>query len=86
MDFASRHIGPRADDIQRMLSKLNKKSVTELINGILPSSIRQQENLDLPDPLSEKEFIEYANVMAADNQKFRSTRPLDPPKPDPVRY
>ena len=72
MDFASRHIGPRADDIQRMLSKLNKKSVTELINGILPSSIRQQENLDLPDPLSEKEFIEYANVMAADNQKFRS--------------
>ena len=72
MDFSSRHIGPRADDVQRMLSKLNKKSITELINGILPSSIRQQETLELPDPLSEKEFIERANDIAMDNQKFRS--------------
>ncbi|MEE3235229.1 MAG: aminomethyl-transferring glycine dehydrogenase [Candidatus Latescibacterota bacterium] len=72
MDFADRHIGPRPDDINHMLAVMNKSSVTELIDSVVPDTIRQQGDLDLPAAMSEKEFIQYVTNLATTNQKFRS--------------
>ena len=72
MDFINRHIGPRASDIQHMLTTMNKTSVAELIDSVVPTSIRQKDDLDLPEPMSEKEFIQCATDLAMKNQKFRS--------------
>ena len=72
MDFVNRHIGPTASDIQQMLTTMNKTSVADLIDSVVPASIRQKDDLDLPEPMSEKEFIQCATDLAKKNQTFRS--------------
>ena len=37
--FLSRHLGPREDEIKKMLEKIGVKSVNQLISETLPSSI-----------------------------------------------
>ncbi len=49
-DFIRRHIGPAEEDIQIMLNSLNCKSLQELTDKIIPSSISFQEELKLDGP------------------------------------
>ena len=54
--FLGRHVGPRPEDVEEMLKVIGVKSVDELIEQTVPASIRLQELLDLPAPLTEDEF------------------------------
>jgi glycine dehydrogenase len=71
-DFASRHIGPDADDVRAMLGELGLGSMDELIGEALPASIRQQAPLELPAPRSEAEALEELRALAARNQLWRN--------------
>ena len=46
--FASRHLGPRADDIAAMLEPLGFASLDALTDAVVPESIRLRKPLDLP--------------------------------------
>src|SRR3954452_22157905 len=70
--FARRHIGPSPRDIDAMLETVGAKSLAALMDETLPSSIRQQQPLDLGEPLSETEALAHMAKLAAQNQVFTS--------------
>ncbi|MDR2824726.1 MAG: aminomethyl-transferring glycine dehydrogenase [Prevotellaceae bacterium] len=70
--FESRHIGISADDEKIMLQTVGAQSLEELVNQTVPASIRLKTPLELPDPLTEQEFSEHINALAAQNVVFDS--------------
>lgn len=70
--FITRHVGPRSEDVEEMLKVIGVKSVDELIEQTVPASIRLKKTLDLPEPLSEDEFLEKVKAVAVKNKLFRS--------------
>src|SRR3954465_10438124 len=70
--FVRRHIGPSPRDVDAMLETVGAKSLAALMSETLPSSIRQQQPLDLGAPLSETEALEHMAELAAQNQVFTS--------------
>jgi glycine dehydrogenase len=71
-NFARRHIGPSPRDIEAMLETVGAKSLAALMSQTLPSSIRQQQPLDLGEPLSETEALKHMAKLAAQNRVFTS--------------
>ena len=64
--FADRHIGPRPDDIDKMLATIGAASLDDLVAETIPGSIVDTE-LDLPPALSEGETIERLREIASKN-------------------
>lgn len=46
--FANRHIGPRQDSIHHMLGVLGYSTLDEMMDAVVPSDIRQREELLCP--------------------------------------
>jgi glycine dehydrogenase len=55
--FADRHNGPDDAQVKAMLAAISVLSVDELINKIVPAQIRLKENLNLPEALSEFDYL-----------------------------
>ncbi len=70
--FVPRHIGPRDAQVSEMLSTLGAKTLDELIDRIVPKSIRLTRPLDLPPVRSEREALSYLRKVASRNQVFTS--------------
>lgn len=70
--FAERHIGPRGDDIQKMLSTLEVASIPDLLEEAVPTAIRLQRDLDLPRAVSEHELLAEARELADRNEVWAS--------------
>ena len=51
--FADRHLGPRPDDIARMLDRVGFDSLDALMDAAVPGKIRASAELDLPAGKSE---------------------------------
>ncbi len=66
-DFVSRHIGPRPDDLQSMLSTIGVDSIEQLVDETVPSPIRMTGGLDLPGPRSETDVLEELRALASQN-------------------
>lgn len=71
-DFSLRHIGPSQDDQQKMLNYLGCYSRQQLIEETIPKAILNRNSLDLPQPLSEVEFIQLAQTTLSKNKVFKS--------------
>ncbi len=71
-DFARRHIGPTPKDIDAMAAACGVKSLDELIDKVVPPSIRLKKPLALPQARSEREALADLASMAAENQVWRS--------------
>ena len=71
-DFQQRHIGPNADETQIMLQAIGVSSMDELINQTIPAAIRMKDELDLPEGISEMEFMQEMKKLAGMNKNFRS--------------
>ncbi len=69
--FASRHIGPDAGDIAKMLEVVGADSLDALIDDTVPASIRD-EQLELPPALSELEVVEHLRRIASKNEVVTS--------------
>ena len=69
--FADRHLGPRADDIARMLEAVGFDSLDDLMDAAVPGSIASR-TLDLPGPLSEHEAARELRRIAAANRPAES--------------
>ena len=68
--FESRHIGPNEREIEKMLQQLQVKSMEELMDQTLPSSIRLQKNLALPEGISEHQFLQEILQLGNENKQF----------------
>ncbi len=70
--FDTRHIGPRPDDIDRMLVEVGAADLDELIADAVPKGIISTDPLDLPGALSEVEVLEHLTAVAANNRVLTS--------------
>jgi glycine dehydrogenase len=70
--FTDRHIGPRPDDVERMLDSLGVPSLDALVDQTIPAAIRFHGDLDLGDGASEELALERLRAMANENQVLRS--------------
>ncbi|MEO6653931.1 MAG: aminomethyl-transferring glycine dehydrogenase [Ilumatobacteraceae bacterium] len=66
-DFVSRHIGPRPDDLQRMLTAIGVDDLEMLLSETVPAPIRIDGDLDLPGPRTESDVLAELRGLAADN-------------------
>ncbi len=65
--FASRHIGPRSDEIAKMLAAVGRASLEELALEAVPAAIRATSALKLPPAATEAEAIAELRALAAQN-------------------
>lgn len=70
--FANRHNGPCDNDIPAMLDVIGVKTLDELVDKTVPSSIRLREPLRLPAALSEYEYLARLRKIGSGNKIFRS--------------
>ena len=65
--FATRHIGPDADDRSRMLATIGVTSADELIAQAVPANILMTEPLGVDAPRSESEVLAKLREIANAN-------------------
>src|SRR5437867_424645 len=70
--FHSRHIGPGKTERDAMLKVVGVSSLDALIDEAIPSRIRLNQPLDLPNGQSEYEFLRDLRRLAARNEVFKS--------------
>jgi len=70
--FVDRHIGPRPHDVVEMLKTIGFESLQDLVDATIPSSIRMNDALDMPDGLTEEHMLDRAKALAAQNRADRS--------------
>jgi glycine dehydrogenase len=70
--FARRHIGPDADDQAAMLAALGFGSRAELIDAVVPASIRRKQPMDIGAARTEGEALSTLRRIAEMNQVFKS--------------
>ena len=70
--FVSRHIGPRDNEIQFMLSELGYASLDELTLAVVPENIADNSPMDLLAGLSEEEALSELKQIASKNKVLRS--------------
>ncbi|MEO0947724.1 MAG: aminomethyl-transferring glycine dehydrogenase, partial [Cyanobacteria bacterium J06641_5] len=70
--FSSRHIGPDAEQIDRMLKALGFSTLDALIDATVPASIRLPRPLNLPDALGEHAALAQLKAIATQNHVCRS--------------
>ena len=70
-DFlTNRHIGISESDEEKMLQTIGVKSLDELVEQTIPSNIRLTEKIELPEPLTERQYSEHIAELGAKNKIF----------------
>lgn len=70
--FVNRHVGIAAEDVPAMLETIGVSSLDELIEQTIPSNIRLKQPLNLPEPMTEREFAEHISELASKNEIYTS--------------
>ncbi len=71
-NFASRHNGPRVNEVKKMLRKIGVNSVEELIDQTIPSAIRLKKPLSIAPAMTEFAYQKHLRKIASRNKVFRS--------------
>ena len=70
--FLIRHIGPRDEDIKKMLKTIKAKSLDQLIDETLPNDIKLKKPIELDNPLSESEYLMHLKKISGLNKVYKS--------------
>ena len=70
--FATRHIGPRDDDVAAMLEAVGQPSLDALIDAAVPDAIRSHRLPTVDGPLSEVDALARMRRAADKNEVYRS--------------
>jgi glycine dehydrogenase len=71
--FVTRHVGTTdPNTLKAMLETIGVESVEELINQVIPASIRLEKPLAIGEGMSEYEFAAHIQELAERNRQFRS--------------
>jgi glycine dehydrogenase len=71
-EFHGRHIGPTAAETEQMLTTIGVQSVNELVEKTIPAAIRLSKHLNLPEAVSEFEYLSELKQVAAKNKVFKT--------------
>ncbi|MGX5819659.1 aminomethyl-transferring glycine dehydrogenase [Chitinophaga lutea] len=71
-EFAGRHIGPHGAETTEMLAKIGIGTLGELIDKTVPSAIRMKKDLDLPEAMSEYDYLARLKEISLKNKVFKS--------------
>ena len=71
-EFQRRHIGTTEKEAIEMLSVIGVASMEELIDKTIPQQIRLPHPLQLPDAISEQEYLSEIKEIAAKNKLFKT--------------
>jgi glycine dehydrogenase len=66
--FIRRHIGPGAEDEAAMLEQLGIESIDELLDKVVPESIRRRKELEVKASLSERQVLNRLYQISTRNQ------------------
>jgi glycine dehydrogenase len=70
--FVNRHNGPRDHELPEMLKTIGVSSLDQLIDKTVPESIRLSKPLQLPEAMTEFEYLNYIRSLGKKNKMFRS--------------
>jgi glycine dehydrogenase len=71
-EFQRRHIGPDARETSRMLKKIGEPSLESLIDKTVPAGIRMDHELNLPEAMSEHEYLLHLKEISLGNKVFKN--------------
>ena len=70
--FARRHIGPNDIELNIILETIGVESVEELLNQTIPDNIRLKKDLNIPEGISEMEFLKEIKKLSSLNKNFKT--------------
>jgi len=70
--FSQRHIGPKKNQVQKMLSELGYSSIDDLIHQVVPKNILINSPIQIPDALTETETLKRVGKFAEMNNIYTS--------------
>ena len=70
--FQHRHIGISDDERSLMLNAIGVTTLEELISQTIPADIRLKESLNLPEAMTEAQFLRHISELGSRNQIFHS--------------
>ena len=68
--FVNRHLGPNEEEIKQMLKTIGADSVASLLSETIPSDIALKQDLNLPEGISEHEFLTELQLVSQKNKLF----------------
>lgn len=71
-NFVKRHIGPKENELPKMLQVIGVKSMDEMLNKILPDNIRRPDPLKLDKGMNEPEYLQHLKELGSKNKLFKS--------------
>lgn len=71
-NFEKRHISPSEEQVKNMLKLIGVNKLDTLIDETLPGTIKLNQDLNLPEPLNEPEFIQHFKKVAERNCIYKS--------------
>ena len=71
-DFIRRHIGPSSADEQAMLTELGMKSLDELVDKVIPETIRRKKTLAVKASRSERQVLDKLYQVSTRNLLYKS--------------
>ncbi len=71
-EFIRRHIGPNDTETQEMLQTIGVADMEELISRTVPSAIRMDHPLQIPNGISEADYIAYLKELSMKNKVNKS--------------
>lgn len=69
-NFASRHIGIQQEELSQMLQEIQVESIDELIDQTIPKDIRSNAFNEIPDAVSEFDYLRSLKEIANKNSLF----------------
>ncbi len=70
--FSKRHIGPNEAEVQQMLQAIGVTSLDQLIDETVPANIRMQGELNLPDAMTEYDYLREIRQTGTLNKVYKS--------------
>jgi glycine dehydrogenase len=67
-NFTTRHIGIRGEDLPKMLQTIGVSNLNDLIDQTVPENIRMTGELDLPEAMTESDYLAYTAEVAGKNK------------------
>jgi glycine dehydrogenase len=63
-EFTGRHVGVNDEDHQKMISAIGVKSLEQLIEETVPSSIRLADEMPIEEGMTESDFLRHMNSLS----------------------
>lgn len=70
--FSRRHIGPDEIETNAMLALVGYKSLDDLVDHVVPAPIRSDKAIELPSPLTERDYIDHIYELGKKNKVWKN--------------